>query len=124
LCGIEGKRKNIGGTMIISEFAKQLNLQPIFESSKNINIDGVYIGDLLSIVMSKAKQNFAWITIQTHINIVAVAELLELSCIIVVENMEVEQETVNKAKELDIPVLKSSKSAYEVACMLHDLGIK
>lgn len=112
--------------MIITDFVKQLNLQPIFESSKNTNIDidGVYIGDLLSIVMSKAKQNFVWITIQTHINIVAVAELLELSCIIVVENMEVEQETVDKAKELDIPILITSKSAYEVACMLHDLGIK
>lgn len=110
--------------MIISEFADRLSLQPLYESNKDIHVEGVYIGDLLSIVMSKAKENYVWITIQTHINTVAVAELLDLSCIIIVEDMEVEKETVNKAKELDIPVLKTGKSAYEVACMLHDLGIK
>lgn len=110
--------------MIISEFAEQLNLKPLFESDKDISVEGVYIGDLLSIVMSKAKQNYVWITIQTHINVVAVAELLDLSCIIIVEDMEVEEETIKKARELDIPVLKTHKSAYDVACMLHDLGIK
>ena len=109
--------------MIVSEFSKKLMLKPLFESSKDISVEGVYIGDLLSIVMSKAKENYIWITIQTHMNIIAVAELLDLSCIIIVEDMEIEQETVNKAKELNIPVLKTNKSAYEVACMIHDMGI-
>lgn len=110
--------------MNISDFEEQLKLSSLFESNKDINIEGVYIGDLLSIVMTKAKQNYAWITIQTHINIIAVAELLDLSCIIVVEDMEVEQETINKAKELSIPVFKTCESAYEVACRLHSMGIK
>ena len=64
------------------EFAEKLHLTPLCEKDGEIEIEGVYIGDLLSIVMSKAKKNYAWITIQTHINIVAVAELLELACII------------------------------------------
>lgn len=109
--------------MVIEEFAKQLKLNCLFETTKDINIEGVYIGDLLSIVMSKAKFNYAWVTIQTHINIVAVAELLDLACIIVVEDMEIEQETINKAKELDIPIFKTKESAYEVACRLHSLEI-
>ena len=58
------------------DFSKQLGLEPLYDTNKELNIEGVYIGDLLSIVMSKAKQNFIWITIQTHINIIAVAELL------------------------------------------------
>lgn len=110
--------------MNILNFAEQLKLNPLFESKKDINIEGVYIGDLLSIVMRKAKQNYVWVTIQTHINIIAVAELLDLSCIIVVEDMEVEQETINKAKELDIPVFKTGESAYEIACRLNSMGIK
>lgn len=110
--------------MEISNFAEQLKLSTLFEPNKEINIEGVYIGDLLSIVMAKAKQNFAWITIQTHINIIAVAELLDLSCIIVVENMEIEQETIEKAKELGIPVFKTSESAYKIACRLYSMGIK
>ncbi len=110
--------------MNILRFAEQLNLSLLVDSTKEINIEGVYIGDLLSIVMSKAKQDYVWVTIQTHINIVAVAELLDLSCIIVAEGMEVDNDTVNKAKELDIPIFKTAESAYEVACRLYDLGVK
>ena len=110
--------------MNILEFADKLQLTPLCEKDEDIEIEGVYIGDLLSIVMSKAKKNYVWITIQTHINIVAVAELLELSCIIVVENMEVAEDTLKKAKELNIPIFKTSESAYEMACRMSSMGIK
>ena len=107
-----------------SEFAEKLQLTPLFMDDENITVEGVYVGDLLSIVMSKAKKEYAWITIQTHINIVAVAELLDLACIIVVENMHVENDTLEKAKELKIPVFKTAQSAYQVACRMMELGIK
>ncbi|WMJ75898.1 MULTISPECIES: serine kinase [unclassified Sedimentibacter] len=110
--------------MKIIDFAKKMDLYQLYDSKDDIEIEGVYIGDLLSIVMSKAKMNYAWITIQTHVNIVAVAELLDLSCIIVVEDMEVEQETIEKAKEHGIPLYKSKESAYETACRLQSMGIK
>ena len=106
------------------DFAKQLGLEPLQDTDKNLDIKGVYIGDLLSIVMSKAKENFVWITIQTHINIVAVAELLDLACIIIAENMDLENDALEKAKELNIPIFKTSSSAYEMACNLYELGIK
>ena len=48
----------------------------------------------------------------------------ELSCIIVVENMAVDNDTLDKAKELNIPIFKTSESAYQVACRLSDMGIK
>lgn len=110
--------------MIFSNISKQLNISPLYDFNDDINIEGVYIGDLLSIVMSKAKANFVWITIQTHINTIAVAELLDLSCIIVVEGMEVENEIIEKAKELSIPIFKTNESAYEIACRLNRLEIK
>ena len=110
--------------MYISEFTEKLQLTSLYEKDENIEIEGVYIGDLLSIVMSKAKKNYAWITIQTHLNIVAVAELLELSCIIVVENMEVAEDTLKKAKELNIPIFKTSESAYTIACRMSAMEIK
>ncbi len=105
-------------------FAEKLNLDLLVKNENELNIEGVYIGDLLSIVMSKAKKNYAWITIQTHMNIMAVAELLDLSCIIVVEDMEVEEDTLIKAEELNITVYKTKESAYEVASKLCKLGIK
>lgn len=110
--------------MKIEDFSNKLNLETLYEIGKDMLVDGVYIGDLLSIVMAKAKKNYVWITIQTHINVIAVAELLDLSCIIVVENMDVEEETLIKAKELNIPVFKTKESAYNIATKLYELGIK
>ena len=110
--------------MYCREFAEKLQLTAMCEKDEIIEVEGDYIGDLLSVVMSKAKKNYAWITIQTHINIVAVAELLELACIIVVENMEVANETLEKAKELNIPIFKTSESAYSLSCKMCEMGIK
>ncbi|MEW6599735.1 MAG: serine kinase, partial [Nitrospirota bacterium] len=36
-------------------------------------VTGVYISDLLSDVMGNSKEGNIWITLQTHLNIVAVA---------------------------------------------------
>lgn len=106
------------------DFAVKLKLDTIIKTEKEIDAQGVFIGDLLSIVMAKAKQGYVWITIQTHINIIAVAELLELSCIIIVENMDIDSDTIKKAEELHIPIYKTKESAYEVACRLNSMGIK
>lgn len=86
-------------------------------------IAGAFVGDLLSIVMSKAHENNAWLTIQTHLNIIAVATLIEMAVIIIVEDMEVPQETIDKAIEEDIPVLKTKLAAYEVAKLLVEVGV-
>ena len=109
--------------MKVIEFAEKLQLDIQAGKDKEIEIDGTYIGDLLSIVMAKAKEKNVWITIQTHLNILAVAELLDISAIIIAENMEISNETIEKAEKLGIPLLKSRESAYQIACKLHEMGI-
>jgi len=52
-------------------------------------IEGVYICDLLSWVMAKSKRKNALITIQNHVNIEAVALMVEKSWIIVSEGVVV-----------------------------------
>ena len=81
-------------------------------------IQNVYICDLLSQVMGKAEANSAWITIQTHLNIIAVAALIELSCVIIPEGNALEQATAEKADEEGIPVICTDMTAYEVAKVL------
>ena len=44
-----------------------------------IQPDGGYTSDLLSCVMAGAKNNYLWITLQAHLNIVAVAALLDVA---------------------------------------------
>lgn len=110
--------------MKVIDLIKELDLVKITDSfDANIEFTGVYIGDLLSLVMSRAKSGDLWITIQTHINVVAVADLLDLSAILVVEGIEIDEETITKANDLGLPILQTSISAYEAACAINQLGI-
>jgi serine kinase of HPr protein (carbohydrate metabolism regulator) len=111
--------------MIISDIVDALELEVVagYNNNNNIEVNGVYIGDLLSIVMANAQAKDIWITIQTHVNIVAVANLVELSGIIIAEGMEIDEETVKKANELNIPIFRSSLTAYQLACKLNELGV-
>nr|WP_018962523.1 DRTGG domain-containing protein [Coprothermobacter platensis] len=91
------------------------------EGGLNKDVDDVYICDLLSWVMAKAKQKSAWITIQSHVNIVAVALMADLSCIIIAEGVEAEKETIDHANEEGLPVLNYAGSSYEAAIELYHL---
>ena len=75
-------------------------------------IDGVYIGDLLSWVMGRAQMDNAWITIMTNVNVIAVASLADTSCVILAEGVEMPERIVFErggAKYLEIRVKKVAR---------------
>ena len=84
-------------------------------------ITGVYIGDLLSWVMGRAKADCAWITIMSNINIVAVASLADTACIILAESVELPEDVVSTATQKNVNILSSELGAYEIACKLNEL---
>lgn len=86
-------------------------------------VEGAYCGDLLSWVMGNGDAGQAWITVQAHLNVVAVAKLREFSCIIIADNAPLNEEFLAKAKEENIPVLESEMPVYETAKVLVNLGI-
>ncbi|OPL09634.1 MAG: hypothetical protein AVO33_06380 [delta proteobacterium ML8_F1] len=70
--------------------------------------------DLLSWVMARGQGGDGWITVQTHSNIVAVASLLEFSCIILPESLKPDEETLLKAAANNIPLLSTPLDAFEI----------
>ena len=73
--------------------------------------------------MSRVREENAWITIQTNVNIVAVSVLAEGSCVILCDGQKPDDTAKNKADIEDIPLIITDKSAYEVAKELINLGI-
>jgi len=67
--------------MNLQQIIDQLNLTVLTESREFVSIapTGGYSSDLLSCVMAGAKKGYLWITLQAHLNIVAVAALNELA---------------------------------------------
>lgn len=110
--------------MNVKELADVLSLKVVSgENALENEIKTGFVGDLLSVVMGKAKEGCAWMTIQGHFNIVAVATLVDVACIIVTEGFEVEQGTIEKANEENIPILTTPLASYEMAKKLGNLGI-
>ena len=81
-----------------------------------------YTCDLLSWVLAHGKQGMAWCTVQTHVNVIAVAVLMEMACVILVEGVEAEPASLKKAQEEDMPVLATGKTAYEVSVLMGQAG--
>lgn len=87
-------------------------------------VEAGYAGDLLSRVMTNAPHNGLWITIQTHLNIVAVASLLEIKLIVLAENVEADANTLKKAEEEGIGIIRTPLSAYELSGHLYNRGLR
>lgn len=79
--------------------------------------------DLLSWVMARGEEGMAWITVQTHLNVVAVACLHDFACIIVPEEIEVPQPTIDKANEEGMVIFSSGKTSYKLSCEMCALDI-
>lgn len=82
---------------------------------------GVYCGDLLSWVMGHAVSDNVWVTVMTNLNVVAVASLADVSCVIITDGSEIAPETVETAKSKGVNLLRTPLSSYEVCVRLSKL---
>lgn len=109
--------------MTVHEMAKMLELTPLSVTDGERAFSGVYIGDLLSWVMGRAKSDNVWITIMSNINIVAVASLADVACIILAEGVTVDETVRTTAEAKGINLYSSEKTAYELASMLARIDV-
>lgn len=86
-------------------------------------IGGAYVGDLLSWVMGRAKADDAWITIMSNVNIIAVATLTDVSCIILSEGVTPDEDIISIAHSKGVNLLSCVDPSYEAAARLHELEV-
>lgn len=82
-----------------------------------------YTCDLLSWVMAHGAEGMAWVTVQTHMNVVAVAVLADMACVILPENIDMEPESLKKAEAEGLCVLKSPLSAFAICARMAAAGV-
>lgn len=104
--------------MKLNELASKFDLTILNLSDPEREIKGIYCGDLLSWVMTRLSCDFAWVTIMSNINAIAVASLSDAACIIFTEDAEVSEDVIAKAKEQKINLFKTSKSTFEISFLV------
>lgn len=101
--------------MTLESFAQKANFDIICMPEPQKDVKGVYIGDLLSWVMGKAESGNAWITIMTNVNVVAVATLADVSCVVLAEGVLPEESVIAAAKDKGVNILSTPLTQYEAA---------
>jgi hypothetical protein len=120
------KSKEKHGIMNLQEIIDTLKLTVLTDTkdfSKDVPAAG-YTSDLLSCVMAGACRQGLWVTLQAHVNIVAVAALLDLCAIIVTENAIPDPATISKANEEGITLLSTTDSSFTIAGKLWEMGLR
>ena len=76
------------------------------EADKTAEVTCGYTCDLLSWVMAHGAAGMAWVTVQTHMNVIAVASLMEMAAVIIPEDIEMEAGSLEKARDSLPPSMK------------------
>ena len=101
--------------MTVNELCEKCGFSAVVVPDGDRKVTGCYMGDLLSWVMGRAKGDDAWITIMSNINIIAVASLADVSCIILSEGVTVDDDIIETAKQKEVNILSSVLPSYETA---------
>ena len=107
--------------MTVREVSEKLGLTPVCEGECDTKeVKGCHIGDLLSLVMSKAQSGDVWITIQGNVNVPAVASLTDAAMVILAEGVKLDDAAKMRAEQEEICIYSSEKSAFWLACKIKE----
>ena len=106
----------------LKDIVEKLDLK-VVSGDLNKEVSGGYSSDLLSDVIANAEKDNIWVTLQIHVNIVAVANLKELAGIILVNGRQPEEATLLRAKEENITILSTDLQTFELVGQLYEMGI-
>ncbi len=108
--------------MKLNDLVEELSLEAkTFKEGLQNEFTGAYVSDLLSDVMGNSKKGDVWVTLQTHLNIVAVAGHAGLAGIIIVGSRPLQEEVLQKAESEKITIMSTPLSAFETAGRLYQL---
>ena len=90
------------------------------QMSEENEICDIYCGDLLSDVLSCAKESSVWITVQSHKNVAAVASMAKIACIVLSKSAISDKEMLNLCCKEKIAVFQSSKDTFLTAVAIYE----
>lgn len=110
--------------MKVKNLLETKHFQLISDSSGIENeVNGIFACDLLSHVMGFASEKNILITVLNNINVLGVASLLDLSCVIFSHNIQVNEAIITKTNELNIPLIRTKLSTSETVITLQKIGV-
>ncbi len=111
--------------MTVREIVEKLDLEVLTgDAGLDREITGGYASDLLSDVLAHGQSGDAWVTLQTHSNVIAIASLKDIPAVVLVNGRRPDAETLGKAREEGVVLLGTPLPAFELAGRLYQMGLR
>ena len=109
--------------MTVTDPGSKLGLKALNDMT-DTEVEGAFISDMLSDVMAGAKAGNVWVTVQTHKNVIAAANLVDVPAIVVVRGKKVPEDTIQMANRVGVTLFTTDEDSFQVAVKLFEAGIK
>jgi len=113
--------------MNLADIANKLgleNLTPELDMNGGTDITSGYASDLLSDVLAHAPHGGILVTVQVHLNVIAVSVHASLAAVIFALGRRPDDATRKKAVEEGVCLLVSEMPAFEIVGKLYELGLR
>jgi predicted transcriptional regulator len=109
--------------MTISELVEKTGLKTINEY-KDKEVQGVYISDMVSDIITSAKRNSILVTLQTHKSLIAAANLVAAAMIVIVKGRKPSDDVVELATRTGLALFTCDLDTWAFAKKLAHLGFE
>jgi serine kinase of HPr protein (carbohydrate metabolism regulator) len=79
---------------------------------------------MVSDIVAGAKPGDILVTVQMHKNLIATANLVDVSAVVFVRDKEPQQDVIDLANRAEITLFKTNLDSWHLAVKLHELGLK
>jgi hypothetical protein len=118
--------------MRLQELAGVLDLERLtpaletdaWEATGDPDITRAYASDLLSDVLANAPAGGLLVTLQVHLNVIAVASHADLRAVIFTCGRLPEDDVVEKAAEEGLALFTTTADTFDIAGRLYELGLR
>jgi hypothetical protein len=113
--------------MTLQQIAQRLELIPLnpkvaFDGAREVG--RAHASDLLSDVLANAPGGGLLLTIQVHLNVIAVAVHAGLSAVVFTSGLSPEPEVLERAAAEGLPLFGTRQSTFDLAGKLYGLGLR
>ncbi len=99
--------------MTVLQLAESCGFTPLHIADGAAPVKGAYACDLLSWVIGRAEEGAALVTVMTNVNVIAVAVMAELPCVVLSEGVAPDENALQRAKDQGVSILVSDKPTFE-----------
>jgi hypothetical protein len=110
----------------LTDLVQELGLECLTPdvAASSIELSAGYVSDLLSDVLAHGPSGGVLVTVQVHLNVIAVATHAEMAAVVFAHGRRPEPQVVEKAAAEGVALYVTSEAAFDVVGRMYGLGLR